>query len=92
MAYVAAAREALRMPLTRHDLSELRRLGDAIVAERGRRRMSQEDVASAADISLSTVQRMEEGRTDTGMSKYLRVARAIGVPAERIVGSAEAGR
>jgi transcriptional regulator with XRE-family HTH domain len=80
------------MPLTRHDLSELRRLGDAIVAERGRRRMSQEDVASAAEISLSTVQRMEEGRTDSGMSKYLRVARAIGVPAERIVGSAEAGR
>jgi DNA-binding XRE family transcriptional regulator len=91
VADVAVAREAFRMALTPRDLQELRRIGDTIVAERNRHRMTQEDVADASEVSLSTVQRMEEGRTDTGMSKYLRVARAIGVPAERIVGSGEPG-
>jgi transcriptional regulator with XRE-family HTH domain len=75
------------MSLSPRDTQVLRRVADTIVAERNRRRLTQEQVANASDVSLSTIQRMEEGATDTGLSKYVRVADAIGVtPSELLAG------
>ncbi|MCW2928787.1 MAG: family transcriptional regulator [Thermoleophilia bacterium] len=67
------------MPLDPRDRRDIRRVADTLVAERNRHRLTQEDVAASSGVSLSTIQRMEEGTTDCGLSKYLRVARAIGI-------------
>lgn len=65
------------MALTPRDKQALRVVANTIVAERNRRRWSQDDLADASEVSLSTIQRMEQGDVDCGLSKYLRVARAM---------------
>lgn len=65
------------MALTPRDKQALRVVANTIVAERNRRRWSQDDLADASEVSLSTIQRMEQGDVDCGLSKYVRVARAM---------------
>lgn len=67
------------MALTPRDKQALRVVANTIVAERNRRRWSQDDLADASEVSLSTIQRMEQGDVDCGLSKYVRVARAMGL-------------
>jgi transcriptional regulator with XRE-family HTH domain len=68
------------MSLSPRDKQLLRHVADTLVAERNRRRLTQEQVADSSEVSLSTVQRIEEGATDSGLTKYVRMARAIGIP------------
>lgn len=64
----------------------LLQVGLNLRAERARRNLTQETVARLSGLGPTQVARMERGETDSGISKYLRVARAIGIePAELFV-------
>lgn len=78
------------MALTPRDKQALRVVANTIVAERHRRRWSQDDLADASDVSLSTIQRMEQGDVDCGLSKYVRVARAMELRPAVIIDELEA--
>lgn len=61
----------------------LRTLGRNLAAERRRNEMTQEQVAALAGIATTQLARMEQGRHDSRVTTYLKVAWAIGVePAE----------
>lgn len=57
----------------------LKRIGRNIRAERARREMTQEALAHASGVAVAQVARMERGESDTGISKYVLVARAMNV-------------
>lgn len=57
----------------------LRRIGRNIKAERARREWTQEALAHNAGVGVAQIARMERGELDTGITKYVRVARALGV-------------
>lgn len=57
----------------------LRAVGRNLRAERARRGLTQEAVARAAGLYTTQVARMERGETDTGITKHLKVAWAIGM-------------
>lgn len=57
----------------------LRQVGRNIRAERARRDLTQESLAHAAGIGVAQLARMERGETDSGLSKYVLVARALSV-------------
>lgn len=59
--------------------STLRRIGRNIRAERARREMTQEGLARAAGLGPAQIARMERGEMDSGITKYLRIAQALGV-------------
>jgi transcriptional regulator with XRE-family HTH domain len=59
------------------DLLEL--IGSNLRAERVRRHLTQEAVARRSGLGVTQLARMERGETDSGISKYLRVAAAIGI-------------
>lgn len=54
-------------------------IGANIRAERVRRNLTQEALASRTGIAVTQLARMERGETDSGITKYLRVAAAIGI-------------
>lgn len=65
------------------DLDLLRQIGLNLKAERARRNLTQEALARLADLGSAQIARMERGEMDTGITKYVRVARALGIdPAE----------
>ncbi len=69
------------------DVATLRRIGRNIRAERTRRDLTQEALAARAGLATTQVARMERGETDSGISKYLRLAAAIGMaPADLFFG------
>ncbi|HVX54705.1 helix-turn-helix transcriptional regulator [Nocardioides sp.] len=73
------------MAATTTDLLE--RIGSNLRAERVRRHLTQEAVARRSGMGVTQVARMERGETDSGISKYLRVAAAIGIePTELLHG------
>jgi transcriptional regulator with XRE-family HTH domain len=73
------------MPFSTTDLLEL--IGSNLRAERVRRHLTQEAVARRSGMGVTQVARMERGETDSGISKYLRVAAAIGIePTELLHG------
>jgi transcriptional regulator with XRE-family HTH domain len=73
------------MASTTADLLE--RIGSNLRAERVRRHLTQEAVARRSGMGVTQVARMERGETDSGISKYLRVAAAIGIePTELLHG------
>jgi transcriptional regulator with XRE-family HTH domain len=57
----------------------LRQVGRNIRAERARREWTQEGLAHEAGLGVARVARMERGELDTGIIKYILVARALGV-------------
>ncbi len=57
----------------------LKLIGRNIRAERARRELTQEALAEAAGIGAAQLARMERGESDTGISKYVSVARALRV-------------
>lgn len=62
-------------------------IGRNIRAERARRDLTQEGLARRAGLAPTQVARMERGETDSGVSKYLRLAAAIGMtPADLFYG------
>ncbi|BBH16822.1 hypothetical protein Back2_11090 [Nocardioides baekrokdamisoli] len=54
-------------------------LGANLRAERVRRNLTQEAVAGRSGLAVTQLARMERGETDSGISKYVRVAAAIGI-------------
>jgi len=65
----------------------LETIGSNLRAERVRRHLTQEAVARRSGLGVTQVARMERGETDSGISKYLRVAAAIGIePTELLHG------
>ncbi|WP_179651682.1 helix-turn-helix domain-containing protein [Nocardioides aromaticivorans] len=57
----------------------LRRVGLNIKAERARRELTQEALAHLVGIGVAQLARMERGETDSGLSSYVGVARALEV-------------
>jgi transcriptional regulator with XRE-family HTH domain len=65
----------------------LRQVGRNIRAERARREWTQEALAHATGIAVAQIARMERGESDSGLTRYVRVARAFGVePVELLRG------
>lgn len=65
--------------MTRETSALLIQIGRNIRAERVRRDLTQETVARLAGLAPTQVARIERGETDSGITKYVRVARAIGI-------------
>jgi transcriptional regulator with XRE-family HTH domain len=57
----------------------LKQIGRNIKAERARRELTQEALAHQSGVAVAQVARMERGETDTGISKYVSLARAMEV-------------
>lgn len=57
----------------------LRRAGRNIRAERARKEWTQDALAHASGIGVAQIARMERGEMDSGLTKYIRVARALEV-------------
>lgn len=55
----------------------LKQIGRNIRAERARREMTQESLAHRSGVGVAQVARMERGESDTGISKYVLLARAM---------------
>lgn len=65
------------------DVDLLRQIGLNLKAERARRNLTQEGLARLADLGSAQIARMERGEMDTGITKYLRVSKALKIdPAE----------
>lgn len=52
-------------------------VGRNLRAERARRDLTQEALARMSGLGVTQVARMERGETDSGLSKYLRLAAAL---------------
>lgn len=59
------------------DAALLQQLGLNLKAERARRNLTQERLVRLADLGPAQIVRMERGEMDTGITKYLRAARAL---------------
>ena len=70
--------------MDRRDANTLYLLGRNLAAERTRRGLTQEQVAHQLDMPMQQYSRMELGRHDTGVTKYVNAAHAIGVPVARV--------
>jgi transcriptional regulator with XRE-family HTH domain len=58
-------------------------VGKRIAARRGKR--SQKDLAREAGVDLSTVSRIEGGKTDPQLSNLAAIAEALGIPLHRLL-------
>lgn len=67
------------------DTAVLKQIGRNIRAERARREMTQESLAHASGVAVAQVARMERGESDTGISKYILLARALKVKPELLL-------
>jgi transcriptional regulator with XRE-family HTH domain len=54
-------------------------VGDNIRAERSRRGLSQEQLARMTGLGTTQIARMERGESDSGISRHVRVAWALGI-------------
>jgi transcriptional regulator with XRE-family HTH domain len=61
------------------DRTVLKHIGRNIRAERARRDLTQEALAHASGVAVAQLARMERGESDTGISKYVLLARAMKV-------------
>ena len=57
----------------------LKQIGRNIKAERARRELTQQALANQSGVAVAQVARMERGESDTGISKYVLLARAMKV-------------
>ncbi len=62
----------------------LQRIGRNLAAERTRTDLTQDQVASRLGMRMQQYSRMERGQHDTGITKYVHAARAIGMPLARL--------
>lgn len=67
----------------------LRRIGLNIKAERARRDLTQEALANRSGVAVAQVARMERGESDTGIVKYVMVARAMNLPPATLLDDVE---
>lgn len=62
------------------DQKIVRQIGRNLAAERTRAGLTQEQVADRMDVQVTQYARLEQGQSDSGISKYVRAASAIGAP------------
>ncbi|MCB0879940.1 MAG: helix-turn-helix transcriptional regulator [Thermoleophilia bacterium] len=62
------------------DRKVVRAIGRNLAAERSRSGLTQEQVADRMGVQVTQYARLEQGDTDSGISKYVRAAQAIGAP------------
>lgn len=73
--------------MTVTDADILVRIGSNLRAERARRNLTQETLAAMAGLATTQLARMERGETDSGITKYVHIAWALGVdPSTLLVG------
>lgn len=72
--------------------AERRKLGAHIQHLRRTAGLTQDEVVRRSGVDRRTYQRMEAGESDTRISRYQAVARAIGVPLAELVRVAEPPR
>ena len=72
------------MGLEELDRRALRQLGANIRAERGRRGWTQDELGYQAVLSQRSISDFENARTEGGVTRYMRIARALEVPIERL--------
>lgn len=70
---------------------ELIELGERIRKRRQELHWSQERLAEKADISLNTVSRVEGGQSDMSIAVFQRLAQALGMSADQLLGEPEPG-
>lgn len=70
--------------MDRRDRDILIRIGRNLAAERARADLTQDEVASRLGMQMQQYSRMERGEHDTGITKYVGAARAIGMPFARL--------
>lgn len=63
---------------------EVQMLPEAVKAWRGERKMSQKDLANAADVSLGLIGLIEVGERQPRLMNAINIARALGVPLKAI--------
>lgn len=66
--------------MDRRDAELLHAIGRNLAAGRARAGLTQEQVARSIGILGQQYQRMEHGRHDTGITKYVHAARAMDMP------------
>lgn len=76
----AGARRVSLWGVDRRDSDLLIAIGRNLAAGRARADLTQEQVAQEIGMLGQQYQRMERGRHDTGVTKYVHAARAIGMP------------
>jgi transcriptional regulator with XRE-family HTH domain len=64
---------------------ELRKLGERVREQRRNRGLTQEALAEALDLSVAYVSLIERGGRNPPYTTVVAIARALGVPASRIV-------
>lgn len=70
--------------MDRLDSELLAAIGRNLKAERSRRGLTQEDVARQIDMNPRQYSKLEVGAHDSGVTKYVRAARAIGMPLDEL--------
>jgi len=60
-------------------------LGEAIRAQRKRKRWSQERLAERADLSTVFISRVERGKESPSLDSLVKIARALGIRARDLV-------
>lgn len=66
-------------------------IGARVRALRQKRRLRQKDVAVLAKVAVGTVQGLEYGERETGLSQFERIAKALGTTTAMLEGPNEAG-
>lgn len=68
------------MALETRDRRALKQVGANIRAERSRRGWSQEELGRRSDLGQQAISDFEHGKVEGGVSRYIRIAIALGVP------------
>jgi transcriptional regulator with XRE-family HTH domain len=67
----------------------LKKLGAEIQERRGARKLSQLKLAEAAGVNINTIQRLENGKTDSQIVTLFDVAMALKMPLSELIAGAE---
>lgn len=65
-------------------MDELRKLGNNIRAERNRLHLSQEELATKANLQTHHISNIENGKNDIKFTTLLSIMNALNVPFERL--------
>jgi XRE family transcriptional regulator, regulator of sulfur utilization len=74
---------------TSKSMGSAQALGIAIKRLRAQREMTQEALAHAAEISLTSLARIETGAHGSRLDTVMRLAKALGISAAELVGESE---
>ena len=73
------------MPTEKELVSLQKSFGANVRRERNRKELTQERLSELADLSLRNIQRIEAGEINVLMTTVVRIRKAIGCPAEKLL-------